>query len=131
MVSQSMKTILLFTIGIILCLLCIDVYAAAVASGVGIQVVAKQVKSNFGAIAQLITAASYVAGMGFGVGAIVKFKAHKDNPTQVAISVPIVYLIVAVALLYIPTVFKSTGETLFGTSGKVATISGTAVFVSK
>jgi intracellular multiplication protein IcmD len=100
---------------------------AASASGVGIGAVAKTVQSNLSNVAKLITAGAYVAGMGFGVGAIVKFKAHKDNPTQVAISVPIAMLFIAAALLFVPSVFKSTGQTLF-VSGTQAGISGVASF---
>ena len=38
-----------------------------------------------GSIAKAITAGAYVAGFGFGIAAIAKFKAHKDNPTQIHI----------------------------------------------
>ena len=98
------------------------------ASGVGIGTVAANVKSNFPAIAQLVTAGSYLAGMGFAVGAIVKFKAHKDNPTQVQLSVPVALLFVAAALMFIPSVFSSAGKTLYGVSGSVAGISGVTTF---
>lgn len=131
MSHQLLKKLLWLTSGFVLYLLGIGVCCAAAgdpASGVGIQVVANQVKSNFTAIAQFITAGSYLAGMAFGVGAIVKFKAHKDNPTQVAISVPIALLFIAAALLFIPSVFKSTGQTLFGVSGTVGGVSGVYSF---
>lgn len=95
---------------------------AAQISGLGS--VAAQVTSNVGNIARLVTAASYVAGMAFAVGAIVKFKAHKDNPTQIPIGTPIALLFVGAALIFIPTVFKVSGQTLFGTSGTVAGVSG-------
>src|SRR5688572_27184803 len=75
--------------------------------------VATTVTGNLSSIAELITAGSYVAGFAFGVAAIVKFKAHKDNPTQVMISQPIVLLFVSAALIFIPSVFKTTGGTLF------------------
>ena len=74
--------------------------------------VAANVTSNFAALAKLITAASYVAGMAFAVGAIVKFKAHKDNPTQIPIGTPIALLFVGAALIFIPTVFKVSGHNL-------------------
>lgn len=128
--SQSLKKILLLTMGAIVCL-CMgaDVFAAITyQSGTGIGAVAGAVKGNLRNIASLITAGAYVAGMGFGVGAIVKFKAHKDNPTQVAISVPIAMLFIAAALLFVPSVFKTTGATLFGASGAQAGISGVASF---
>ncbi len=121
MANQSLKKSILMIIGAIACF-CLGTAAFAVATGSGIGAVADNVKSNLGNIAQLITAGAYVAGMGFGVGAIVKFKAHKDNPTQVAISVPIAMLFIAAALLYVPSVFKSTGQTLFvsGAQGKIS-----------
>jgi intracellular multiplication protein IcmD len=97
------------------------------ASG-GIGSVAATAKGNLADIAKLITAASYIAGMAFTVGAVVKFKAHKDNPTQVAISLPIALLFVGAALMFIPSVFSSTGSTLFGAGGVKAGISGISSF---
>jgi intracellular multiplication protein IcmD len=69
---------------------------------------------NLSSIAKLITAGSYVAGMGFVVAALLKFKQHKDHPTQVSISLPIALLFVAAALIFIPTIFSAAGNTLFG-----------------
>ena len=125
MVSKKLRKVLLLA-GSSIGLVCLGSVAFAVTSGIG--GVAHQVTTNFGNVAKLITAGSYIAGMGFGVGAIVKFKAHKDNPTQVPIGMPIALLFVAAALLFIPSVFKTSGGTLFGTSGTVAGVSGTAVF---
>lgn len=96
------------------------------ASGIG--GIAGQAKQSLANIATLITAGAYVGGMGFGVGAIAKFKAHKDNPTQVPISQPIALLFVAAALIFIPSVFKSTGGTLFGGSGQIGGVSGVTKF---
>lgn len=96
-------------------------------SGQGIGGVAANVTSNLGPIAKLITAAAYVAGFGFAVAAIVKFKAHKDNPTQVPISQGIVLLFVGSALIFAPSVFKTSGSTLF-TSGQVGAVSGITTF---
>lgn len=97
-------------------------------SGSGVGSVADSVTGNLGAIARLITAAAYVAGMAFAVGAIVKFKAHKDNPTQIPIGTPIALLFVGAALIFIPTVFRVAGGTLFGESGEVGGISGVTTF---
>jgi intracellular multiplication protein IcmD len=108
-------------------LTCLGLGTAALAiSGVG--GIAANVTSNLGNVAKLITAASYTAGMGFAVGAIVKFKAHKDNPTQVTIGMPIALLFIGAALIFVPSVFGSAGTTLFGSSGTVAGVSGTAGF---
>ena len=65
-------------------------------------------------IEQLIIRLSYVAGFGLMAGAIVKFKQHKDNPTQIHIGQPVAMLFIAAALLFIPSVFQSSGGTLFG-----------------
>jgi intracellular multiplication protein IcmD len=72
---------------------------------------------NLSNLAQLMTANSYVAGMAFAIGAIAKFKAHKDNPTQIPIGTPIALLFVAAALIFIPTIFSTAGSTLFGSTG--------------
>ena len=130
MTSQSWGKALIIIGGAIFCL-CFGIDALAAktfASGYGVGAVASSVKSNLSSIATLITAGAYVAGMGFAVGAIVKFKAHKDNPTQVGIGVPIALLFVGAALLGSPSVFKTTGQTLFGASGKYAGVSGVSSF---
>lgn len=119
-----MKKVLL----VILALTSVIAGSVAFAVGSGVGGVADQVASNLGAIARLITAASYVAGMAFVVGAIVKFKAHKDNPTQIPIGTPIALLFVGAALIFAPTVFKVSGSTLFGASGTVAGVSGITSF---
>lgn len=94
----------------------------------GIGGVASTATQNLRDIARLITAASYVAGMAFAVGAIVKFKAHKDNPTQIPIGTPIALLFVGAALIFIPSVYKVSGSTLFGGSGIVGGVSGITSF---
>jgi intracellular multiplication protein IcmD len=81
--------------------------------------VAKQVTGTFGALAKLITAAAYVAGLGFAVGAVLKFKQHKDNPTQIPIGTPIALIFIAAALIFLPSIFGITGQTLFGGGGEV------------
>jgi hypothetical protein len=65
-------------------------------------------------IEQLINRLFFVAGGGLMAGAIVKFKQHKNNPQQVHIGKPVAQLFIAAALLIIPSIFQSTGATLFG-----------------
>ncbi len=100
------KRISLF-IGMLLCLVSAGVAFAATPSGVG--AVALNVVGNMSGIAKLITAGAYVAGFGFVVAAIVKFKAHKDNPTQVMISMPIALLFVGAALIFCALCFQGYG----------------------
>lgn len=109
------------------CMVVGTVALAASGSG-GIGSVALTATQNLANVAKLITAASYVAGMAFAVGAIVKFKAHKDNPTQIPIGTPIALLFVGAALIFIPSVYKVSGSTLFGGSGHVGGVSGITSF---
>lgn len=111
-----------------LVLLCFAVEVYAVGNPSGIGGVAGKVRSNLGSVARLITALSYVGGMAFAIGAIAKFKAHKDNPTQIPIGTPIALLFIGAALIFIPSIFSTAGGTLFGSSGVVAGVSGIEKF---
>ncbi len=87
--------------------------------------IASLITTSFTAVTKLITATAYLAGMGFSVGSIIKFKAHKDNPAQVPIGQPVGLLIVAAALLFLPTILGVTGTTIFGTTAKTQGPRGT------
>ncbi|GJM07220.1 MAG: hypothetical protein DHS20C10_09540 [marine bacterium B5-7] len=102
--------------------------AAFAGTELGIGGIAQNVTSTFTAVSKLITAASYVAGMGFAIAAILKFKAHKDNPTQIPVGTPIALLFIGAALLFMPSIFQSAGETLFGSNYSAAGVSGTTSF---
>lgn len=79
--------------------------------------VASLITESFTSLARLITAASYLAGLGFSIGAILKFKQHKDNPTQIPVGTPIAMLFIASALLFLPSLLDVTGTTMFGQGG--------------
>jgi len=79
-------------------------------------------------LAKLITAGSYVAGFGFAVGAILKFKAHKDNPTQIPVGTPIALVFIGAALIFLPSIFAMTGKTIFGTKASVGGVAGVTKF---
>lgn len=86
---------------------------------------ATQITGSFESLAKLITAGSYLAGLGFSIGAIMKFKQHKDNPTQIPIGTPIALVFIAAALLFLPSILKVAGQTMFGggeTAGPTGTI---------
>ena len=92
-------------------------YAQGSGDTLDLGTVAGNVTSTFVEVAQLITASSYVAGLGFAVGSILKFKAHKDNPQQITVGVPIALMFVAAALIFLPSMFDVAGGTLFGSAG--------------
>ena len=98
--------------------------AAATAPAGGIGSLADNVRGNFGALAELITAGSYIAGFGFILASIFKFKSHKDNPTQIPIGTPIALLFIGAAMVFLPSLISSAGSSVFGASGTTGGISG-------
>jgi len=86
---------------------------------------AVSITKSFANVAKLITAGSYLAGLGFSIGAIMKFKQHKDNPTQIPIGTPISLVFIAAALLFLPSILGVTGQTMFGSAGITAGPTGT------
>lgn len=93
-----------------------------------LKTVAGRVIESFDNVAKLISAAAYVAGMGFAVGAIAKFKQHKENPTQIPLSQPVVFLLVGVCLMFAPSIFSVGGATLFGSSATKGGVGGISSF---
>ena len=63
-------------------------------------------------IAKLLSIASYVAGVGFALGGILQFKAHKDAPQQTPLSKPVVMIVVAACLLFLPSILDIAGASL-------------------
>lgn len=63
---------------------------------------------KFGNIAtslgNVTTQASSLAALAFSIGAILKFKQHKDNPTEIPVGTPI-------ALLFLPSILNMAGST--------------------
>ena len=99
------------------------------ASGEGqsLGAVAENVTKSMTNVGKLIVAASYVAGVGFALMGMMKFKAHKDNPQQVPLSQPIVLLAIAAGLVFIPSLVSTGGTTLFGESAERGSATGTGV----
>lgn len=75
--------------------------------------VASRLNESLRPIFNLIVAISLVAGAGFAIAAVFKFKQHKDNPTQIPVGTPIALIFIAAALIFMPSVVKSLGESLF------------------
>ena len=84
--------------------------------------VASTIYSSFNQLSKLVTSGAYLGGLAFAVGAIMKFKQHKDNPTQIPVGTPIALLFISSALLFLPSILQITGNTLFGAQG--GTIAG-------
>lgn len=100
------------------------------ASALTVGSMAASITSSFSDLTKLITAGSYLAGLAFSIGAIMKFKQHKDNPTQVPIGTPIALVFIAAALLFLPTILGIAGSTMFGSAGGSTAGPGGTVFKS-
>lgn len=112
----------IFKVGVLLWLIALVSHANASPSA---GTIASTIYSSFTNLAKLITAGAYLAGLAFAIGAIMKFKQHKDNPTQVPIGTPIALVFIAAALLFLPSILGVAGQTIFG-GGTTAGPSGSA-----
>jgi len=74
-----------------------------------------QTHESTGYILRIMTACSYLAGFGLVIGALFKFKAHKENPAQVELGKCVVQLVVGLALIFLPSII-SIGGSAIGTS---------------
>jgi len=81
---------------------------------------ATSVVNTYTSVGNAITGGSYVAGLAFSIGAIMKFKQHKDNPTQILIGTPISLVFISAALLFLPSILSVAGFTMFGKQGTTA-----------
>ena len=80
--------------------------------------IATTITESFEGIGKLILSIAFVAGLGFGVAAIFKFKQHKDNPTQVPVGTPVAMLGISAALVFLPSFYDPLGATMgVGTAG--------------
>lgn len=86
----------------------------ALASGQNLGGIADNIRSSLDMVVKLIGAVSYVAGVAFALMGMLKFKAHKDNPTQVPLSQPFVLLAISAGLIYLPSLISTGGATVFG-----------------
>ena len=91
-------------------------FCAGQALAVNIGGIADTITGSFSSIGKLMIATAYIAGMGFSVAAVFKFKQHRDNPTQIPVGTPIALLAIGVVLIFLPGIIAPVGETMFGNS---------------
>lgn len=108
----------------IVCIGCLITTGSLFAAGTTLTVgsMASNITNSFTSLAKLVTGGSYVVGLAFAVTAIMKFKQHKDNPTQIPIGTPVALVFIAAALLFLPSILNVAGATMFGSGG--AEVSG-------
>jgi intracellular multiplication protein IcmD len=91
--------------------------------------VADQVSTSFKQIGALMIAASYIAGFGLVCASMFKFKAHKDNPTQVPLSTAVALFAIGALLAFLPAILKPAGTTVFGDKATTGGFQGGGVDV--
>ncbi len=101
--------------------------AIAAGSDNTVGTIATTITESFAGLSKLITAGAFLAGIGFAMASVLKFKAHRDNPQQVPIGAPIAMLFVAAALMFLPTVYGSVGLTVFGQGATKGSLTGVTV----
>ena len=74
------------------------------------------ISSQILSFSNLMITVGYLAGIGFTIASIFKFKQHKDNPTQVPIGTPFAMFSIGIILVFLPALFKPAAITVFGTS---------------
>lgn len=103
------------------------VFASSGSGGQTLGDVSANVTSTMNDVAKLITAVSYVAGVAFALMGMLKLKAHKEQPQQVPLSQPMVLLIIAAGLVFLPSLITSAGATVWGSEADNADTKGTGV----
>ena len=73
-------------------------------------------------IADILSAVSYLAGIGFGIKAALKLKEHNDTKGQVPISAPITMAVVAALLIALPTLLTTSKGTIFGVGAQSSSL---------
>ena len=122
---KPLKKAVLYASAVCSAMVSFDAIAAATPQTLGN--VASTISESFTNVTLLITGGSYLAGLAFSIGAIMKFKQHKDNPTQIPIGTPISLLFIAAALLFLPSVLSTAGMTMFGSGASDAGPGGTII----
>ena len=120
MKKNTMKTLGLLGLGVALTALAVDPAMAQT----GLNKVTGELKDQMGGVADLLSAVSYIGGVGFGIKAALKLKEHNESKGQTPLSQPITMGIVAALLIALPTFLKTATETLFGGSSQKTTADG-------
>ena len=98
--------------------------ATDVAMAQDLNAVTTQLTGQMPGVTNVLSAISYIAGVGFGIKGALKLKEHNESKGQVPISGPITLFIVAAILLALPTMLTTAKGTLFGTGSSATTLDG-------
>lgn len=76
------------------------------------------------AVANLLSAVAYIAGVGFGIKAALKLKEHNESKGQIPLSQPITLAVVAGVLLGLPSFLSAAKETTLGGGAQGTSLNG-------
>jgi len=93
----------------------------------GLGDIATKMTDAIASVGKLMTAIAYLAGFGFLVFGVLKFKQHKDNPSQVTLGTPVVMVIIGAVLVFIGGFVAPLGETFGFEKTQVGGFSGSGV----
>lgn len=119
-----LKLSLVFTIVSSTLLFACCAFAGATPDTGDIGTVASTIVKSFESLGNLMIAISYLAGIGFTIASIFKFKQHRDNPTQIPMGTPIALLGVGIILIFLPAIVSPAGKTIFGREAAVGELAG-------
>ncbi len=108
----------------VLALLFCSVSAFAVEKAEDLTDIASNLTDSFSALGSMMMAVAYLAGIGFTIAAIFKFKQHKDNPTQIPVGTPLAMMAIGIVLIFMPMLIKPAGTTIFGTDSTAGGFKG-------
>ena len=77
---------------------------------------------SFDKLTHVIFAVSYVSGLGLGVAAIVKFKAHKDNPQQTVLGKPTALVFTGASIPFIDEAAAIAGANVFAQASEAQAV---------
>lgn len=86
----------------------------ALQSGVAMSSISDQVTSSLKNFSYIIHAISILGGIAFFVAFAFKAKQHRDNPTQVTIGQPLMYLFLAIVLAALPWFISTSKRMVYG-----------------
>jgi hypothetical protein len=109
----------ILAIGAVLLLASIPAFAQGDTAGTA----ASGLVDQFGSFAQLLLGAAFLGGIGCGITAFLKFRGHAENPQQVPLKQPLVWLFVSVCLIAFPAAL-SMGKTSIFASGQSNSVDG-------
>lgn len=89
--------------------------------------VSSQISSTVGYMAHILSNVALIAGIAFVMASFFKFHQHKLNPTQVPLSQGVTLLLIGAGLTLMPIIVPTAKNTVFGTSAKVSTLSGSGM----